>query len=105
MPLDTRQAAREIVDAVRNVDPDRDPRDVLSGWERDSAFGAKSVQLRIPLRDPVEVRNHLKLLAKAVDDLRFKLDRTRGDQLDLKMVEGQFKALNHHINAYRHPRR
>jgi hypothetical protein len=103
MPLDTRQAAREIVDAVGRIESDPDPRDVLSPWER-GAFGAKSVQLRLPLRDPVEVRNHLKLIAKAVEDLRFKLDHTRGDRLDLKTVEGQVKELNRHLNAYRRPR-
>lgn len=47
----------------------RDPRDVLGTWERQNFFGRKAVQLRIPLRDPVEALNHLGLIEEAFHTL------------------------------------
>jgi hypothetical protein len=39
--------------------------------------------------------------AKAIEDRRFKLDRTRGDRLDLKTMARRFTKLNRHRNTDR----
>lgn len=97
--------AKQLVADSAGLD-ERDPRDVLSSWDRDSFFGGKTVQLRIPLRDPVEVRRHLAIAEAAIHELRCKLDAQRNtDRQDLLMVVGVVRALNQKLNAYRSPRR
>lgn len=103
MPFDSKEAAKEIVDAVMDTRREQDPRDVLTRWERDF-FGAASVQLRIPLRDPVEVQTHLKLTIETLMSLQRHLQHSPSDRHALKTVEGDVKALNRKLNAYRRPR-
>lgn len=87
---------------VRSTLDERDPRDTLGSWERDVFFEFDRVQLRIPLRDPVQVRNHIGLILGALQELAFKLEQTpQGDRMDLLTVHSVVKALNQKLNAYR----
>ena len=80
----------------------KDPRDVLQPWDRENFLGADSVQLRIPLRDPVEVRQHLRLVEAAVRAVLVSLDpMTMGDRSALLLVQTAIKGLSKKINAYR----
>jgi len=84
----------------------RDPRDTLSGWDRETFFGGASVQLRIPLRDPAEARRHLALVEQAVHDLRHHLEQvTQTDRSALLTIHGTIRTLNQKLNAYKTPRR
>jgi hypothetical protein len=81
-------------------------RDVLSDWDRDMFFNGKTVQLRLPLRDPAEVRRHLALTVDTLTALLKRLqDQPKGDRTDLLTVHGVIRALNQKLNAHRNPRR
>ena len=86
---------------VQDTDDGRDPRDVLSGWERENFFAWDSVQLRLPLRDPVEARRYIDLILGTFQELSFKLERTpEGDRMDLLTIHSVVKALNQKLNDY-----
>ena len=106
MPVDLKARTAWARRFVADSTGENDPRDVLSGWERETFFGSNSVQLRIPLRDPVEVRRHLTLIEDTVHALRLRIEQTPGDdRTDLLTVRGVVKVLNHKLNAFRAPRR
>ena len=85
---------------------DRDPRDVLTAWDREFMLGYNSVQLRIPLRDPVELRRHLELVEAAVRELRYTLGlRIQSDRVDLMTAQGVFRSLTKKLNAMRYTKR
>lgn len=103
--MDTATIGRQIAAESRGS-PDMDPRDVLSKWDRETFFQWDSVQLRIPLRDPTEVRQHLKIMSDVIHDLLYKLEKDpRGDRTDLLTVHSVVKSLNQKLNAYRSRKR
>lgn len=82
------------------------PNDVLPSWDRDNFFGGKSVQLRIPLGDPVTARRHIDLVYQAMHDLRVHMDQLKvTDRSALLYVHGAFRTLNQRLNSYKNPRR
>lgn len=84
----------------------RDPRQTLNNWERDTFFAFDSVQLRIPLRDPVEVRQHVDFILGAFQQLALRLEQLpEGDRTDLLTVQSVVKALNQKLNAYQSRKR
>lgn len=87
---------------VQDSADDQDPRDVLNSWERQTFFAFDSVQLRIPLLDPVQARRHLNCILGALQELVYKLEQTpEGDRLDLLTIQNVVKGVNQKINAYR----
>ena len=94
--------AKELVDASRPREELDDPRDVLCEFDR-SIVGAKSVNLKFPLRDPQECRRHLELAEETLRALRLKLEGRRTDRSHLFMARGVLRDLNQKINAYRMP--
>lgn len=84
----------------------QNPNDVLPAWTRDNFFGAAAVQMRLPLRDPVEVRRHLAIVEQSIHDLRVHLDQVNvNDRSALLTVHGSIRTLNQRLNAYKNPRR
>lgn len=101
-PVWRAKAAKENVEASRPRDEEHDPRDVLSEFDRD-IVGAKSVNIRLPLRDPQECRVHLGMLEETCRALRLNLEGKRTDRTHLFMVRGVLRELNQKLNAYRFP--
>lgn len=103
MGVSTLTPAQQIArEAMGNND--RDVRDVLSQFDRD-IIGPDSVMLRLPLRDPVEVRRHLAMIEDVAHRLRMQLEERRPDRSLLFMVRGEWRKLHQKLNAYRTPRR
>ena len=94
--------AKELVDASRPREELADPRDVLCEFDR-SIVGHKAVALKIPLRDPQELRRHLALAEETFRALRLQLEGRRTDRSHLFMGRGVLRDLNQKINAYRMP--
>lgn len=75
--------------------------DVLNDFDRTIA-GPPVVQVRIPLRDPAELKRHLLILSGVVSDALAMIDQSgRKDRSVLLDVRGRFRAANQKINAYR----
>jgi hypothetical protein len=74
--------------------------DVLTPFDRD-IVGASSVQLRIPLKDPVALRTHLALIEETARALRLRLEQSAKDRSHLFTARGVIRQLNKRINAYR----
>lgn len=100
--MNTVEAGRRIA-AEAMEGSERDPRDVLSEFDR-NIVGAMSVVIKVPLRDPVEVRRHLAILEDGLHQLRFVLEGRNPDRSLLWAVRGGIRQLNKKINAYRAPR-
>jgi hypothetical protein len=84
----------------------RDPRDLMSNWERDTYLGFNAVQLRIPLRDPLEARHHLALVEQAFRELRLRLEQApAGDRSDLLTIQATVRTLTKKLNAVKTPTR
>ena len=98
------EAGKRIVRESK-VKEGRDARDVLSEWDQEHFFGGKTVQLRLPLRDPAEVKRHLMLIEDVVHSLITRLENRTTDRSDLLAVQGAIKALTHRLNAYKTGRR
>lgn len=96
--------ARDMVRASRPKDDLADPRDVLGEFDR-KIVGAASVTIKLPLRDPVEVRRHLEMIEEACRVLRLQLEQHAKDRTHLFTVRGVMRLLHQRINAYRTPRR
>ena len=92
--MDTQTIARKI--ARESLHEDR-----LGTFDRDIA-GPPSIQIRIPLLDPVALKNHLQMLAVTVSDCLVLCDQTkRGDRGILIDVRGRLRLVNQRVNAYR----
>lgn len=103
-PLARRDAAKQIAMDSLPKHEDRDPRDVLTDFDRD-IVGAKSVTLRLPLRDPVEVRRHLALIEETARALRLRMQERGTDRSHLFTARGVMRQLHQKLNAYRTPRK
>jgi len=101
MELVPKTFGRDLVRASRVQDDD--PRDVLTGFDR-KVMGASSVTIKLPLRDPVEVRRHIAMMEEACRVLRLQLERTMPDRTHLFAVRGMMRLLNQRMNAFRKPR-
>jgi hypothetical protein len=108
MPLDdpeTRAAwARDLVAKSAPKNKESDPRDTLSPFERD-IVGGNSVVLKIPLRDPVELRRHLAMAEETMRELRLRLEQSAKDRSHLFMARAVIRSLHLKINPYRRPAR
>jgi hypothetical protein len=84
-----------------------DASDVLGDWERDLASGgAKSVDVRIPLKDPMMLRRHLAMIEETCHQIRVRMERGGSkDRSDLIMARGVLRLLHKKLNAYRAPRK
>lgn len=103
--MDTAAAGKIIALQSRGRE-EADARDVLGAWERETFFQWDSVQLRVPLRDPVELRRHLEIMSDVIHDLLYKLEKSpQGDRMDLLTAHSVLKTLNQKLNAYRSRRK
>lgn len=104
-PVLRARAAAEIArESAPPKDDLRDPRDVLTDFDRD-IVGAKSVTIKLPLRDPVEVRRHLAIMEETCRALRLRLQERSTDRGHLFMVRSVLRGLHQKLNAYRTPRK
>jgi hypothetical protein len=104
-PIARSQWARKLVDdTAPKKDELDDARDVLTPFDRD-IVGAASVTIKLPLRDPTEVRRHLALIEETARALRLRLEKRDTDRGHLFMVRGAFRSLHQKLNAYRTPRK
>lgn len=102
-PVARQQFAKELARVVMQ-DTDADLRDVLTPFARDIVGGA-SVIVKLPLRDPVEVKRHLALIEETCRELRLRMEHKSTDRGHLFMVRGVMRMLHQKLNAYRTPRR
>lgn len=80
------------------------PRDVLSGFDRDIVGGP--VRFTIQLNDPVELRSHLVLLRAVAERLIIEIDRSgKKDRTVLLTAKASLRMLNQKLNAFKAPRR
>ena len=94
---------RIVAESLRGQAGD-DPRDVLTEWERD-LVGPTSIDLRIPLRDPMMLRRHLALAEETFRAIRLRMERRGMDRSDLLMARLALRILHKKLNAYRAPRK
>ena len=104
MLLEPGAGKRIAKEAMRGEDGDTDPRDVLSAFDR-TIVGGNSVVIKLPLRDPVEVKRHLALIEETCRELRLRMEHKSTDRGHLFMVRGVMRMLHQKLNAYRTPRR
>jgi hypothetical protein len=99
---DMTEAGRKIARAAMADYGDRDPRDTLHAWEREMIVGNARPQIRVPLRDPVELRGHVRMMIGALTELALALDRLPpGDRYALLFGQSAIKNLNQKLNAKR----
>lgn len=98
-PIERAAFAKDLV-----AKSDTAPGDTLSEFDR-AIVGSDSVIIRIPLRDPMEVRRHLSMIEETARQLRLRLERNATDRSHLFMVRGVIRALHKKLNAYRTPRK
>ena len=92
--MDAQSLGRKI--AAESMNADR-----LHAFDRD-IVGGDSVQLRIPLLDPVALKQHLQMLAVTLSDCLVLCDQAkRGERGILLDVRGRLRNTNQKINAYR----
>lgn len=108
MPLDDAvaraQAAKEIARDSLPRNEERDPRDTLADFDQ-MIVGGKSVIIKLPLRDPVEVRRHLAMIEETVRGLRLRMQDKATDRSHLFTARGVLRQLHQKLNAYRTPRK
>lgn len=102
-PIARQQFAKELARTVMKDGVD-DARDVLSAFDR-TIVGGNSVVIKLPLRDPVEVKRHLALIEETCRELRLRMEHKSTDRSHLFMVRGVMRLLHQRLNAYRTPRR
>lgn len=100
-----RQAfAKELARVVMKDNDMVDARDVLTPFDR-MVVGGASVIVKLPLRDPVEVKRHLAIIEETCRELRLRMEHKSTDRGHLFMVRGVMRMLHQKLNAYRTPRR
>lgn len=91
---DVREAGRRIAAESLLEDP-------LTPYDR-AIVGATSVQVRIPLRDPVQTRQALKMLVKTAEECILHIDRGGlKDRSVLFDIRGRIHLVSQKINCYR----
>lgn len=103
-PVARQQFAKELARTVMKDSDVDDPRDVLSAFDR-TIVGGASVIVKLPLRDPVEVKRHLAIIEETCRELRLRMEHKSTDRSHLFMVRGVMRVLHQKLNAYRTPRR
>lgn len=77
-------------------------KDPLTPYEREMYVPADSVQLRIPLRNTVEMITHLGMVADVVRELLHEFERDpKSERSNLMLMHSLVRGLNHRLNAYR----
>lgn len=79
-----------------------DPRHTENDWSVE-LFGLDArAQLRLPIRDTVEVRRYLRVMITDLTALALQLDGWKGpDRAALLLTKAAIKDINQKINAYR----
>jgi hypothetical protein len=104
-PVARQQFARELAkSSMGGGDEDGPAADMLSAFDR-SIVGGNSVIIKLPLRDPVEVRRYLGLIEETCRELRLRMEQRSTDRSHLFMVRGVLRVLHKKLNAYKTPRR
>jgi hypothetical protein len=102
-PVARQRFAKDLARTVMKDNVD-DARDVLSAFDR-TIVGGNSVVVKLPLRDPVEVKRHLAIIEETCRELRLRMEHKSTDRGHLFMVRGVMRLLHQKLNAYRTPRR
>ena len=104
--LDDPEARREFAREIARASQPKgdDARDVLAPFDRD-IVGHKSVMIKLPLLDPVEVRRHLEIIEETCRALRLRMQQHGTDRSHLFVARGVMRLLTQRLNAYRTPRK